>query len=203
MRFENSGKSIVFEEDGSVMIRTPGPLEISARRSFLGKSALVTAAGALALTLDACAAGSTTTQTVEQVIATIQAWLPFVNGVAIGIAALVPGAAEGLAVVEGGISTASGLFNTLTSTMTASAAKPIVSQIVTDMSGVVTAFGQMVNAAPAGNTRTSLQAAYQEAEAVLPLLSAFITGAAATLSIGAATAPIPVPKHLWIRHVPA
>src|ERR1700691_296147 len=108
-----------------------GPPVNASRRALFATTALIAPA-----ILAGCSAA--TIASVEQVIAQIQAVMPYVSGVASIIGAFVPGVSAVVTVVQNALSAAANVFNTITSTMTVAAAQPTVTQIATYIGPAVT-----------------------------------------------------------------
>jgi hypothetical protein len=115
--------------------------------------------------------------TVESVIAKIQAAMPWINAVASLGASLIPGGSAVLAVVEDGITAASNVFNTMSSTMSAAAAQPLVGQIATSIGGALTAAKQIAAALPA-KAQATANGLLAQADTVIADLNAFVSPAA-------------------------
>lgn len=135
---------------------------------------------------------------VEQVIADIQPWMPWVQATLMGIAVLQPSTAPLLATAESYITAVSSSLNTMSSTMTTAEAKPVVKQVMAGMDGTLKVADQMIAAMPASPAQTKYRAMLAEAKAILPLLEAFVTGTQAV--VGGPLTPVR-PVHLYIREV--
>jgi hypothetical protein len=141
--------------------------------------------------------------TVEQVIAKIQAVMPYVSGIVSVIGVVVPGVTSAVNLVEEGLTTASNVFATLTSTMTVAAAQPLVGQIATSISGALTAAKQVIAALPA-NTQTAANSLLAEADTVLLDIQAFAAPVAVSAEMKMPTGALFVPTtpvHVFVRPV--
>lgn len=168
---------------------------MNARRSFLTTTAII----APALALAACTPGTSGTSTqVEQVIAQIQALLPFVDVLAAGLAIAVPAAASVVVAIEPYLGTAQAALNTLSSTMAASAAAPVVTQIENAIGAAVQIIGQFVNAPGADPKLAKFAPLVAQAGAVVSLLNAFVNAAAGVIT---PKASLVVPRSMHIRTV--
>lgn len=163
------------------------------------RRALFATASVAAIVACTPSASGTTTQ-VEQVIAQIQAVLPFVDVLVAGLAIAVPGAAGVIAAVQPYLGTAQAAFNTLSSTMTASSAATIVTQIENAVGAAVEIISQVVNA-PGGDPKLAkFGPLLIQVAAVLRLLNTFVDAANGVISVPKAAA-IAVPKQMHIRVV--
>ncbi len=160
------------------------------RRALFNTTAIV----AVAATLDACASGSATSTTaVEQVITDIQGVLSYVGPIIPLISVFVPGTTAFVPLVEAGLGVATGLLNTLSSTMTTASAQPIVHQIATALGGALDAADHAVVLISSPTQRAGATALIAEARVVLGMLDTFVTGVVATV--------VPAAKLGSIRHV--
>ena len=161
------------------------------RRAMLSTTALAAPAALAACSIFTPA----NVATVEQVIAKIQAVMPYVSGIANVLGAVVPGVSGAVSLVNQGLNAAASVFATMTSSMTAAAAQPVVSQIVTYVSGAVTSAKTIIAALPVAAQATA-NALLAEAATVLGDLNAFANPTAVS-----APATPTVPVHLFIREV--
>lgn len=144
-------------------------------------------AGVSTLALAACANTGSATSSVKTVLMQVQFVLPLLDALAAGIAVAVPSAAPAIAAAQPYIASANQVFQTLSDTMTATQAQPLVDQIVGYINGALTAVSGVVQ----GNPKLApLATQVSQARAVLALLAAFAKGVQ-TMPTGAA-APVPL-----------
>src|ERR1700733_5518568 len=172
----------------------------TSRRAMLATTAIVAPAAALA------ACGLVTpanVATVESVIAKIQAVMPYVSGVANVIGGFPPAVSSIVAGINAGLSTAQGIFSTMTTAMTTATAQPVVGKIVTYIQA---AYTSAVNAVP--QLPASVQAGVNnllgEVSTVIGDLNSFVNPIAAPVSAApmapGVVPPMPtLPTHLFIR----
>lgn len=165
----------------------------SARRSAL----FGTSAALVAVAVAGCTSGAVTTASVEQVIAEMQALLPFLDVLATGISIAVPAAAPLLAIVMPYLANASTIFATISSTMTQVEAAPIVQKFSDAIAGALNAIDEEISSVPAGSPLVKFQPLLAQANAVFALLLAFYN--AIPPAVGSVHR-MP-PNDLWIRHV--
>lgn len=160
------------------------------RRNF----AAIVSVGALA----ACTTAATTTK-VEQVIAQAQAVLPFVSVLAAGLAIAVPSSAGVVQAVTPYLNDASVALNTLSGTMAASEAAPIVTKIENAIGAAVEVIGQIVNAPNADPKMKQFGSLLKQAGAVVSLLNDFVNSVSGVIAPKGAA--LVVPRALFIRVV--
>lgn len=140
------------------------------RRALVSTTAL--AIPALALAACATTAGTSTVSAgISQAIAIGQGILNYIGPVLPLLAAFVPLAAPFVPEAMAGISLASGLLNTLQTTMTAAASQPIVGQVSTAIGGVLTAGDQAVALITNPQQKAQAQAILAAARGELGLLT--------------------------------
>jgi hypothetical protein len=167
---------------------------MNARRAFLATTALI----APALAIAGCSLVSpANVATVEQIIAKVQAVMPYVSGIAMIIGAFVPGVSGAVALVQAGLGAAANVFATINSTMTVAATQPLIGKIAVSITGALTAADQAVAGIPSGAVQTQAQTLLAEARVVLADLSAFASGKPLASAAFRATVPV----HLFIRPV--
>lgn len=130
---------------------------------------------------------------VQAVFNGVQFVLPLIDVLALGIAVAVPAAAPVVAVVTPLLNSAGTVFQTLSATMTAVDAQPIVKQIEDYVVSAVTAVNNVVTAPGASPALAAFQPKVAQAEAVVALLTAFVNGVSAMPT--AATVPTPYLHH--------
>jgi hypothetical protein len=145
-----------------------------ARRAFLTSTALV----APAFVAGCANLSPGAVSSVEQVIAKIQAAMPYISGIVSVIGIVVPGVTTGVNLVQQSLSAASNVFASLTSTMSTTQAQPVVAALPP----------------PQQAQATTLLA---EAQTILGDLNAF----AGLVSAPAYLARATLPTHLFVRAV--
>ena len=170
------------------------PTTTPSRRALFATTALVPLAACSLFT-------PANVATVEQVIAKIQAVMPYVSGIVSVVGLVVPGVTSVVNGIEAGLTAESTVFANLTSTMTAAAAQPLVGQIATYLKSALTNARTVIAALPA-SAQTQANNLLAEANTVLTDIQAFATGATATApTVTAAMFVPPVPVHLFVRPV--
>ena len=173
-------------------LNAAGPPVNASRRALFATTALIAPA-----ILAGCSLSAATIASVDQVIAQIQAVMPYVSGVASIIGAFVPGVSAVVTVVQNALTAAANVFNTVTSTMTVAAAQPIVTQIATYIGGALTAARQIIAALPA-SVQAQASALLGEAETILADIAAFANPTAPAPALRFAAT---LPTHLFVRAV--
>lgn len=160
------------------------------RRALLNTSNLILPALAVA----ACASTGISTGTasagISQAIAIAQGILNYVGPVLPLLAAFVPAATPFVPLVMAGISTASGLLNTLQTTMTAASAQPIVGKVSTAIGGVLSAGDQAVALIANPQQKAQAQAILAAARGELGLLTQLAMNIQGVVTTTAPTAAI-------------
>lgn len=160
------------------------------RRSLLNTTALALPVLALA----ACAGTGTTTGTassgISQAIAIAQGILNYVGPVLPLLAAFVPAATPFVPLAMAGISTASGLLNTLQTTMTAAAGQPIVGKVSAAIGGVLDAGDQAVALIANPQQKTQAQAILAAARGELGLLTQLAMNIQTVVTVAVPTAAL-------------
>jgi hypothetical protein len=161
------------------------------RRGLVTGSALVLPALALA----GCAAvtGGTTAginASVQSVFNASQYVLPLLDVLLVGIAVAVPAAAPAIALATPYLNAAGAAFQGLSVTMAPASAQPIVQQIAADIGAVIQAAAGLVTGPGANPKLAPLAPKLQQAQAVLGLLTAFVSGVTAMPT--AATVRLPL-----------
>lgn len=146
------------------------------RRALLATTAFV----APALAVAACAAISTATSTsteagINQAVAIAQGILNYVGPVLPLLAAFVPVAAPFVPIAMAGITLASQLLNTLSQTMAAADAEPVVGKVATAIDGTLTAAEQASALIPDPTQKAQVQAIVAAARGELALLAQLAT----------------------------
>jgi hypothetical protein len=132
-------------------------------------------AGVSLVALAACTS-PTADVSVQTVFADVQFILPLLGTLAAGIAIAVPQSAGIVAIVTPYLTQAATAFQSLSATMTAVQAMPIVSQIEAYLQSAVDAVANLINGAAVGSTLIKFAPQIQQAEAVLALIMAFVKG---------------------------
>jgi hypothetical protein len=136
--------------------------------------------------------GTTTPQAAtQQLIATTQAWMPFVSAGILTAAAFVPGIASFVPLIQTGLSSVSAILANVSSTMTAMQAQPLGKQIVTAINSTMQNVHQAVAVIPPGPTATKVAAILAEADAAASALSTLVT------SMAAAVPAAPTAAAVW------
>jgi hypothetical protein len=162
------------------------------RRALVTGSALVLPALALA----GCAALGTTAPaaginaSVQSVFNASQYVLPLLDVLLVGVSMVVPAAAPVIAMATPYLNAAGAAFQGLSLSMSSSAAQPIVQQIASNLSAVVKAATGIFTASGADPRLAALAPKLQQAQAVLGLLTAFVSGVSAMPT--AATVRLPL-----------
>jgi hypothetical protein len=159
------------------------------RRSLFNTTALVLPALAVA----ACSSGTAGTGAsagISQAIAIAEGILNYVGPVLPLLAAFVPAASPFVPLVMTGISTASGLLNTLQTTMAAASAQPIVGQVSTAIGGILSAGDQAVALIANPQQKAQAQAILAAARGELGLLTQLATNIQTVVAPTAPTAAI-------------
>ncbi len=125
------------------------------------------------IALAACSGGAISSANVQGVFNAIQFALPLLDVLAAGIAVAVPGAAPIVALVTPYLNSAGAVFQTLSATMTATQAQPLVGQIEGYLAAAVTAVQGVVSSTP---SLAPLASKVAQAQAVLGLLTTFVNG---------------------------
>lgn len=161
------------------------------RRFFPQAIAICGVAVPAALSLAACAptttsTGTTTQSNVQKVLGQIQFVLPLVDVLLAGVAVAIPSAAPAITAAEPFLAAAGQAFQSISATMTDMEAKPIVQQVEGYVAGALKAISGVI----AGNASLApLSPKLAQAQAVLVLLDAFVTG----VSVMPTAAAVPVP----------
>jgi hypothetical protein len=161
------------------------------RRDLVTGSALVLPALALA----GCAAvtGGTTAginASVQSVFSASQYILPLLDVMLVGIAMVVPAAAPAIALATPYLNAAGAAFQGLSLSMTQSAAQPVVQRIAGAVGQVIQTTTGIINAPGANPKLAALAPKLAQAQAVLGLLTAFVSGVTAMPT--AATVRLPL-----------
>ena len=155
---------------------------MSNRRELLTGTALA----GVALALTACAGPSaSTTDTVAGVMTKMQAALSYYGAISGILTALAPSTAPLVATLAPYLTEAQAVLGTVSSTMRAAEARPLVTQFVTVFNGAIAAARQIVPTLPS-SAQTGVNSVILEAGAVIDALSTFVSGVSPTIKAGAA-----------------
>ena len=160
------------------------------------------AAGVSLLALASCAsissALSTSTEAgINQAIAIAQGVLNYLGPVVPLVAAFIPGAAVFVAPAMAAITLASQLLNTLTQTMAAVDAQPIVGKVTAALGGLLTAADQALALVTDPTQKAQIQAVTAAARGELALLSQL----AANIQMVIASPPVSASIRMMGQHI--
>ncbi len=145
----------------------------------------LTAAPVLALA--ACAPGSTTASNVQKVMLQAQFVLPLVDVLLAGVAVAVPSAAPAITAAQPYLDQAGAAFQMIAATMTDTQAKPLVQQIEDGVAAALNAVSGIIASNP---KLAPLAPKLAQAQAVLALLDAFVTGVSSMPTAAAVRMPL-------------
>jgi hypothetical protein len=135
----------------------------------------------------ACAPGSATAFNVQKVMLQAQFLLPLADVLLAGVAVAVPGAAPAIMATQPFLAAAGKVFQTISATMTDVQAKPLVQQIEDYVGAALKAISGVVMDNP---KLAPLASKLSQAQAVLALLDAFVSGVSTVPT--AAAVPVPL-----------
>jgi hypothetical protein len=122
------------------------------------------------------------TASIQQILGVAGAVINFAGPIVSVLSAFVPGASAFVPLIESGLNAALAVANTIVTTMTTSAAQPLVQQISTDAKGAIAAAGQAIAVIPDPTARAKVQAILDQASAGVTLLDAFVSGVAVVIN---------------------